>query len=385
MKKFIIFIAAVAMVGAFVATAMADVDLYGSARFRTYYWDVDPGGSSKTDQDLEWQMGHLSRFGANFKSDKITGKVEIDARVGGAYKEIDDIGFRIPGTSSFENSNGASGIGNIRLRLLWGEYDFGTWKFMIGQNYPLYDAPVSGINFFSGGLQKFGGIGYDVARTSQMRFTIGDLRIAFLPTDTATAADPDVDGDVDVKFPKVEVRYGFKFDMGKVDLIAGYQTFDFKGDVDGDSIDDNIDSWVLAARGELNFGPAYLGLGLTYRQNGTPYGAWTVSSMESPCIESGSFQDATAFGIVGALGYKINDMFTLEASYAKLTSEQDTTLTNEDDAQAYGLMAKITVAPGFYIIPEIIFQDNEDKVVDGSKSDQGDATYFGVFWRIDFK
>ena len=31
------------MVGAFIATAMADVSLYGSARFRTYYADVDPG------------------------------------------------------------------------------------------------------------------------------------------------------------------------------------------------------------------------------------------------------------------------------------------------------------------------------------------------------
>ena len=150
MKKFIIFIAAFAMVGAAVATAMADVDLYGSARFRTYYKDTSVDDPTKFDDgDLEWQMGYLTRFGANFKSDKITGKFEMDARVAtpGDY----------PG--SFAVGMGASSVGNMRLRQLWGEYDFGSWKFMIGQNYPLYDAPVSGLNYYSGGLQKFGGIG----------------------------------------------------------------------------------------------------------------------------------------------------------------------------------------------------------------------------------
>jgi hypothetical protein len=49
-------------------------------------------------------------------------------------------------------------------------------------------------------------------------------------------------------------------------------------------------------------------------------------------------------------------------------------------------MAKITVAPGVYIIPEFIFQDNEDIVVNGGPSkDQGDTTIFGVFWMINFK
>ena len=35
MRKLIVILAAIAMVGAFTATAMADVSLYGSARFRT--------------------------------------------------------------------------------------------------------------------------------------------------------------------------------------------------------------------------------------------------------------------------------------------------------------------------------------------------------------
>jgi predicted porin len=52
MKKLIVILAVIAMVGAFTATAMADVELYGSARFRTYYTDTDPGTGVESDSDL---------------------------------------------------------------------------------------------------------------------------------------------------------------------------------------------------------------------------------------------------------------------------------------------------------------------------------------------
>jgi hypothetical protein len=104
------------MLGAFVAKAMADVELYGSARFRTFYKSAENGEpGSDSDDDLEWRMGHLSRFGANFKSDKITGKLEMDVRAGSGGT-----------TESIETGSGASGLGNMRLRHLWGQYDFAS-------------------------------------------------------------------------------------------------------------------------------------------------------------------------------------------------------------------------------------------------------------------
>jgi len=371
MKKFIIFIAAFAMVGAFVATAMADVDLYGSARFRTYYSDADPGeGNGFSDADLEWRMGTLTRFGANFKSDKITGKFEMDARAGGKGVSADPT-----------ESSGASLLGNMRLRQLWGQYDFGSWKFMIGQNYPLYDAPVSGINYYAGGFQKFGGIGYTVARTSQMRFTINNLRIAFLQADTSSDGIGPYDEDVDVILPKIEMRYDMKADWGVLNFIGGYQTYKGVNDVDADK---TISSWLAAIRGKFNFGPAYLGASLSYRQNGGEYGAWTAVN-EFAQWDGNDVQDTTAWGGVLALGYKINDSNTIEASYGYVKSEFDLAGDWEDKRQAFGLMWKYTVAPGFYIIPEFIYQDNMDTQEDGVDSDNGDTTIFGVFWRIDFK
>jgi len=375
MKKLIVILAAIAMVGAFTATAMADVDLYGSARFRTYYASVDSGVAGvDSDDDLEWRMGHLTRFGANFKSDKIDGKFEMDARAGGGAD---------PGTANIEASGGASGIGNMRLRHLWGQYDFGAGKLMIGQNYPLYDAPVSGINYYSGGLQPLGGIGITDARTSQLRLTFGDFRIAFLQTDTTNTSPSATFEEINVMFPKVEVRYDMKMDAFALNFIGGYQSYEIE-DKNGTKRTEDITSYVLGARAHANFGPAYAGLALTYRQNGDNYGAWTNSKKELAVLEN-DIKDATGFGVVAALGWKFNDMFTLEASYAMLNTEQDTALDNEDDMVTWGLLAKITLAPGVYVIPEFIFQDNKDRIDNGVSVEEGDATIFGVFWMINFK
>ena len=141
----------------------------------------------------------------------------------------------------------------------------------------------------------------------------------------------------------------------------------------------------LGARGKAHFGPAYAALALSYRQNGGNYGVWTVSTKETAVLQGIDLKDATAFGVEAALGWKINDMFTLEASLGSLSSEQDTSLNNEDDVMVWGLLAKITLAPGVYIIPELVFQDNKDVVTNGVTTDQGDATIFGVFWMINFK
>ena len=264
MKKLIVILAVIAMVGAFTATAIADVSLYGSARFRTYYADVDDGNpATDSDSDLEWRMGHLTRFGANFKGDKINGKFEMDARAGGAGA-----------TGNIESDSGASRLGNMRLRQLWGQYDFGAGKLMVGQNYPLFDAPVSGLNYYSGGFQKFGGIGYDVARTSQLRLTFGDFRLAFLSPDTSKGGLAAYN-EVNTMFPKVEVRYDMKMDAFALNFIGGYQSYEIENLATKQTED--IASWVLGARGKANFGPVYVGLSLNYRQNGGEYGAWTVS------------------------------------------------------------------------------------------------------------
>jgi hypothetical protein len=376
MKKLMILFAVIIMVGSFSATTLADVDLYGSARFRSYYTSGQPFNFSVTDKDkdLEWRMGLLSRFGANFKSEKITGRFELDARPGsGGYTE--DIEF----------GGGASGLGNMRLRHLWGEWDFGAGKLMIGQNFPLYDAPVSGINYYSGGLQKWGGIGLMAARTSQLRLTFGDLRLAFMQTDTTQQWTPlGTFEEANIRFPKIEARYDKRVDAFALSFIGGWQTYEIE-DRNGTKATEDITSYVLGARCKANFGPAYANLALTYRQNGGNYGAWTAVSKETAALQGNDVKDATSWGVVAALGWMINDKWTLEASYGALDSRQDTSLDNEDDAMVWCLLARITMTPGVYIIPELIYQDNKSVTNNGVTTDEGDRTVIGVYWRIDFK
>jgi hypothetical protein len=390
MKKLIVILAAIAMVGAFTASAFADVELYGSARMRTYWIDKSKEFSATgyDDADLDWNIGWLSRFGANFKSDKMTGKFELDARPGIGASYGDTYGRPVDGNlaKAFGNTGGSSHVGNMRLRHLWGEYDFGSVKLMVGQNFPLYDAPVSGINFYSGGFQEFGGIGYLLARTAQIRLTFGNLRVAFMSPDTRSSALGlgDYDSDLDVTLPKVEIRYDMKMDAFAMSFIGGYQTYEVVNATDSG---ESIDSWVLGWRGQADLGPMYAKLALTYRQNGANYGAWShVAGKEKAAIEGTSVKDATAFGAVVALGYKINDMISVEASYGMIDAEQDTTADNEDDAAAYGLAIPIQLAPGVSVVPEFIYQDEKDSTTNGGAAvDGGDATIIGVFWKIDFK
>jgi hypothetical protein len=60
----------------------------------------------------------------------------------------------------------------------------------------------------------------------------------------------------------------------------------------------------------------------------------------------------------------------------------------EDTAIAYAVNYEITLTPGVYIVPEFIFQDNQDKqdrIAATPDLDKGDETIIGMFWRIDFK
>jgi len=378
MKKLIIMLAALAMVAAFTASAMADVSLYGSARFNTYSVDTDKefSGLNFDTRDTQWRMGNLSRFGAIFKGDTVGGRFELDARNGskGTYSPDTD-------------TTGASGLGNMRLRLLYGTWNFGSGELLIGQNYPLYNFAISSIAYTTGGLQPYGGVAYADPRVSQIRVTFGNLKVAFITPYTAKdgydgAAPDDYDYTTEPKLPKVEVEYDLKFDPMAFQLVAGYQSYDALNSAEDSK---SIDSWVIAGAGKVHFGPAYINLALSYRVNGGNYGVWTAVNEDAQWSD-GDFQDAKTFGAVGAIGWKINDMFTVEASAGYLSADYDNLGSAEDTARSYGFLAQIHLAPGVMIQPEFVVLD-KDKIKDaaGQEFDQGKQTAIGVWWKIDFK
>ena len=376
MKKFIgflVFLAAFAMVFGFTVTAaMADVDLYGSVRFRTYWHDTDKDfngyQSSKTgydDEDLEWRIGYLTRWGANFQSGDISGKVELDTR-------------------DQDGNEGSSEIGDVRVRHMYGEWDFGSGKLLIGQTFNPCTVYSSSLGYYSGGIQPYGGLGLSYFRTSQIRLTFGNLVLAFMSPDTSAGLEDDGFVDTDTTLPRMEARYSLKLDPVTVDFMGGWQTYDV---VDAVDHEETIDSYQLGIYARANFGPAYVKAVGTYQQNGANYGLWSATVVDQAAVYEGdSIQDCEMWGGSIVAGYKINDMFTVEGSYGFASAENDDQdLKNEDDAQVFTLLTKITVAPGVIIQPEFIYEDREDRYDDGIKTEEGDATIFGVFWMINFK
>jgi len=378
MKKITLFLAclaAFAMVFGFTITAaMADTDLYGSIRFRTYWADKEKGygGADYDDEDLDWRIGYLSRWGANYQSGDIKGKVELDTR-------------------DADGDEGSSEIGDVRVRHLYGEWDFGSGKVLIGQTFNPCTVYMSGLGYFSGGLQKFHSTGLKYFRTSQIRLTFDNFMIAFLTPDTEQDYGA---ADTDETFPRIEARYSLKLDPVTLDFMGGYQTYDV---VDATDSDENIDSYFVGLLAQANFGAAYVKGLINYRQNGANYGLWSVVNETALLDPVGlDFDDSTALGFGATIGYKFSDKVTVEASYAMSNAETDTNLYNkdpEDDAQAYSLLLRYTVAPGFTVQPELIYDDREDSDFlkydqagnQIGNGDQGDALIFGVFWMINFK
>jgi len=368
MKKLIVILAAIAMVGAFTAIAMADVSLYGSARMWTYRIDKEKEATTAglyDEQDTRWRMGPFSRFGANFKSDQVTGKFELDAR------DANDL-------------EGASGVGDMRLRILWGEWDFGAGKLGLGHNWPISNWAISMNQNTGAGLQGYGSVGMSWARTSYIKLTFGDLALAFAAPDISDGGLGTYNTRQERVLPKLEVRYNLKMDFGRIDFLGGYQSYNTYNATDQD---ESITSYLVGARGMFNFGPAYVNLSARYDQNGGNYGVmsnvinsavWNATSL--------SIEDSKCYGVAGAVGFKINDMFTVEGYYGTTKSENDSSAqTNEDKAAIYGVTAKVTLAPGVYLFPEVVMQDGKNIITDGVSTEQGKTTSYGLVWRIDFK
>lgn len=388
MKKFIVFLAAFAMVFGFTAKAMADATLYGSARFVTFWHDYDEEIADQSDldddADLEWQMGKLSRFGVNFKQGDITGKFEVDARAGQL------------GSMNIEDGSGSSYHGNIRLRHLWGAWNFGKGELCVGHRHSLYTYYVSSFGNNAGaGMAQFGGYNLRYFRASQIRLTFGNLKIAFLTPDTSFKPINYITGaevatiDADTTLPRIEVAYTLKLEPVTLDFMGGYQSFEVTNAAT--ARDEDVESYVGLVKATANFGPLYVKGLFRYAQNGGNYGIWTICEEKAVWYQD-DVEDAEAWGYGLGIGYKVSDMITVEAAVAGTEAENDDLPGKpEDDCTSYGLLCKITPTPGVTIQPEIMIVDQGDTDYAYDQptyhpgDDQGAELRIGVFWKIDFK
>lgn len=331
MKRLLVVLMAVALVGAFTTTAMAaDWSFYGNARMATFWYDDDPD-TGEGDGDLSWDLQSNSRFGASIKAnDAVSARYEI-------------------------------GTAADNIRRIYGVWNFGAGKMKIGQDYTPWK------QFYSG--QVFGGdagllnVGFAYgSRRPQIAVAFGDFEIALI--DHATGLSDG--GDIDTHLPKVEAALNLKGDGWFADLLAAYQIYN----VEWAAMDEDITAWALGGGFGVDFGPAYIKFGINYGENKGVLGYWGSAAGS---LVGGVLQDAeeTEAGLV--FGFKVTDALTFETGIGANVQSFDDGRADNDTAAWYA-QSVIMIGPGVFLIPEVGVYDYETS----------DDFYLGAKWQINW-
>jgi len=375
MRKLLVLLSAVAFVVAFTVPAMAaDWGFYGSSRMTTFVDDVTPAGENPTsDDDLTWALQGNSRIGASVKAGAIGGKFEY-------------------------------GTG-INLRQLFGTWNFGGGTLLLGQTYtPVFGLYSNQVWASDNDLVAYGGI-YS-GRLPMIQLAVGGLKIAlvkpnvssiapYTAASTSTGWDCDLGEcatvetpasgkftDTDTTQPKLEVSYSVKAGPVSLKPMFGYNSYDV---VDGNDNGYGIDSYVLGLGFSSGFGPAFVKASVYMGQNLGQYGFYEDPANDATYdADTDSIKDSESMGFQLIVGFKASDMITIEGGFGSVETELDMPGTYEDEATAYYVNATINLAKGCFIVPEIGLLDHKDKTVADHKSKEGDTSYFGAKWQINF-
>lgn len=336
MKK--VLIASVFMLFAFSAMA-AEWSLSGSVRIQSYYENFDKYLSEigKSDTDLNFGLQGNSRLDAEVKvSDKMSANVEL-------------------------------GIGkSVTTRLFFATYDFGSFKLEIGQDYTPTDfEPFNQVYYEDNALDGFGGV--STGRLPQIKLFIGGLEVALVKS--ATIGDKNYD----TVLPKIEVAYGLSAAGVDARIFGGFNTYKYDKDVTGS--DKSVLNYIVGAGATYAFAPATVSAVLWYGQNSGDYGLTSNGS-----YDVANDENSKDFGGAIEVGFTANDMLSFALGYGYQQADRDD-FNKADGQQSYYANATITVAEGFYIVPEVgVF----DYMKDAGDNKEGKLTYFGAKWQMNF-
>jgi len=358
MKKLIVLVAALCMLAT--SAYAADWNFYGSARVQTAYTKVEnQTGTVENTNIAEWLQTN-ARIGANVKaSDSLVGRFEY----------------------------GTTG-GNANIRLLYGEWNFGGGKLLVGQDYsPLFNVQSNSIYSFNTSTDEldmlFTGYTYG-GRVPQLKLTFGDFKIAAITPNAGLDAGSTAAASTKVMLPKFEASYRLAQNNWFVQFGAGYQTFDIYSGANQTGSDVSVNSYVGALTGGITVGPATFSANIFGGQNAGSFAAIGASDLAFMTGGRARYVAATnmvidndVIGYALVANYKASDMFTFEVGVGGVKTELDQTSSTKDDVIQYYLQSVITLAPGVTVTPEI-------GVVDFRQNTQSDNTYLAAKWQINF-
>jgi hypothetical protein len=402
MKKLLVLMAVLGLAVAFTGTAMAaEWNFYGNARMATFYVSTEnelPGNN---------QADPLLR-NISFKDSQMTWDLVGNSRIGAKVKHGDISGYFEYGASS----------GNANIRKLYGTWDFGAGKLLVGQTY----TPTT---FFYAGQAAFADDGFFLlgqpyaGRRGQVGLEFaGDWGLFKFSTIKNQGGDTlgIANAETETYIPKFEASYSYKADMWFLDVAGGFQQYTVEDKLTR-TFDEDITSYLLGGGGGVNFGGFYGKLFGFYGQNLDPYGMGSAGfngtggftgglmlGQSGPVIERRlnalgveipSLEDTNSYGALIVLGYKLNDMVTFEAgaSFNTHTTDADFSEVNDaitglpvkyDDDSAYGLYLQVplTLADGMFLVPEAGYYDLDDTNL--KDFSEGTRWYVGAKWQINF-
>lgn len=358
MRKLLVLLAAAAFVVAFTVPAMAaDWGFYGSARMYTFMNDYskEASGLGVSDDDLSWFLQGNSRIGAKVKAGDVSG--------------------------SFEYGSGPS------LRLLNGAWNFGAGTLVVGQDYSPIDTFISnqqGPAHWGGDIDAlpWGGI-YD-GRTAQIKLKIAGAQVALVQPKVVSAV-PGVN-DTDTSMPKIEASYSVKAGPLALKVLGAMNTHDDVVITGTTEKEYSVDSNVFGVMAKVATGPFSIAGNAFMATNPGNFGLLQDISVKNAVWTGTTVEDCDSTGALLVLGFKASDMIKLEAGYGMVSNEVEAAgIKTESETNSYYVQAVITLAKGVYIVPEYGSVDYGDKKVTGAAdTKQGDITYYGVKWQINF-
>jgi hypothetical protein len=262
--------------------------------------------------------------------------------------------------------------GSARIHTFWVDSDLGDSVLRTGDDDDLDLVHI---------LQGNSRIGANVKVTDNLtgRFEYGsgpNLRILWGEYDNALEGMTVEDEDVVI--PLIEAGYSFKIAGLSLDLAGGYQTYSVE---DINDNEEDVISYIVAIGGTYNMGPFYFGANYWMGRNVGNMNMWNDGFSQAVWNDADEdLLDTDGYGFILVGAFTLSDMLRFEAGYGYSLFDTDDA-DEKDDTSSYYVQATITFAKGVFIVPEIGKIDYGD---DPFGDDEGDDTYYGLKWQINF-
>jgi len=352
MRKLLIVFAAFAFVVAFTLPAMADDGLsaYGNARVETWSFSKSKDrAGTYDDDDLIWQpMVYTARIGFKYKREDVGGHVEL--------------------RPYHTSATGA------QVRHFNGTWKFGAGTIMVGQSWTPTTFFPSNQSYGDTGMGGYGAL--PCGRKAGLWLLWDGLKVALLEPNAAAQG---TDVDTDTSMPKLEASYKIKLGPATIAALAGMNSFDSVNATDQAA---SIDSSIYGVYFTVPFGAVRVSgnyyVGTNLGNYGDLGGANVIRSAE---VSGTTVYDTDETGMCLKVSYKISDSMTVEGGYGVITGENNQVGPETDEASVTYAQLHWKPTKSFSIIPEF---GKFDYAEDANKVKQGDITYVGAKWQINF-